>query len=120
METVDSYEIIMITTYLAAGTILLANLSWNFLDPKPAANSLTTTDNRIKACLVDDAYTGTITEFGLEVVVEKTKLTITNVSPRPIRFEINRGLSQYTLGPARSVELVNIRNQANCVQIQPN
>ena len=110
----------MITNYLATGLVLLAGISWNFLDPKPDTNSLEATNTRIKACLVDNTYTGTITKFGLEVTVEKSKMTITNVTTRPIRFEINRGLSQYTLGPTRSVELVNIRNQANCIQIQPN
>ena len=110
----------MIINNLALGTLVLANISWNLLDPKPDVNSLTATEQRIKACLIDDTYTGKLTTLGLEVVISKTELTVKNVTNRPINFEINRGLSQYTLGPDKNLNLVNIRNQPNCIVIQPN
>ena len=111
---------IVIINNLALGTLVLANISWNLLDPKPDVNSLTATEQRIKACLIDDTYTGKLTTLGLEVVVSKTELSVKNVTNRPINFEINRGLSQYTLSPDKSLNLVNIRNQTNCIVIQPN
>ena len=98
---------------------LLATLTWGPLNPKPTTNVLEATSNRIRVCLIDASYSGVIAKFGLRVRVDQDALSITNTTSRPIAFAINRGFKKYTLYPSKSLELVSLLGQENCVELQP-